>query len=149
MHRRLAAIGCHWKIWRLWMTIIAVEQEQGLSLVDDWRHCCSCSWLKALLQLFMTEGIAAVVHDWKWEVQLQWDVDNLCSHIRLCRHSLSIWCSTLVQANLSLATSPLMLQFSFDNEPLSDLFLYFSSFFSISAIDLRWGNLLFILVHAW
>jgi len=42
-------------------------------------------------------------------VQLQLDVEKQCFYRRLCRHSLSIWSSTLVQADLSLATSPLML----------------------------------------
>ena len=61
----------------------------------------------------MTEGIAVVVHDWKGEVQLQWDMNKQCSHRILCRHSLSLWCSTLVQADLSLAASPLLLSTSF------------------------------------
>ena len=65
-----------------------------------------------------------VVHDWKGEVQLQRDMDKQCSHIRLCRHSLSIWCSTLVQADLSLATSPLMLSTFF-----VIMSLYLTSFF--------------------
>jgi hypothetical protein len=45
-NRKLAAIMCSWNMWRLWMTISAVEREQGLSLIDDWRHCYRCSWLK-------------------------------------------------------------------------------------------------------
>jgi len=45
-NRKLATIMCSWNIWRLWMTISAVEREQGLSLIDDWRHCYRCSWLK-------------------------------------------------------------------------------------------------------
>jgi hypothetical protein len=61
----------------------------------------------------MTGGIAIIVHDWKREVQLQLDVDKQCFHRRLCRHSLSIWSSTLVQADLSLATPSLMLSTSF------------------------------------
>jgi hypothetical protein len=46
MHRKLAAIGCHWQMWRRWTLNNATEQEPKLSLVDDWRHCCCCSWLK-------------------------------------------------------------------------------------------------------
>jgi hypothetical protein len=45
-NRKLAAIMCSWNMRRLWTTISAVEWEQRLSLVDDWRHCCHCSWLK-------------------------------------------------------------------------------------------------------
>jgi len=39
-------IWCHWKMWRRWTINRAADQEQKLSLVDDWRHCCGYSWLK-------------------------------------------------------------------------------------------------------
>jgi len=55
-NRKLAAIICSWNIWRLWTTISAVEREQGLSLVDDWRHCCHCSWLKRRGATLMERG---------------------------------------------------------------------------------------------
>jgi len=32
-------------MWRRWTINRAADQEQKLSLVDDWSHCC-CSWLK-------------------------------------------------------------------------------------------------------
>jgi len=46
IHRRLIAIRCHWKMWRRWTINNATEQEQRMSLVDDWRHCRCCSLLK-------------------------------------------------------------------------------------------------------
>ena len=45
MHRRLIVIWCHWKMWRRLTINRAADQEQKLSLVDDWSHCY-CSWLK-------------------------------------------------------------------------------------------------------
>jgi len=46
-NRKLAAIMCSWNMRRLWTTISTIEREQGLSsLIDDWRHCCHCSWWK-------------------------------------------------------------------------------------------------------
>jgi hypothetical protein len=94
MHKRLAVIWCHWKMWRRWTINNATEQEPRLSLADDWRCCCRCSWLKR-------RGATSM------------GLDKQCSHRRLCRHSLSIWCSTLVRVDLNLATSPLMLSTSF------------------------------------
>jgi hypothetical protein len=36
----------HWQIHKHISTERALSREQRLSLVDDWRHCCRCSWLK-------------------------------------------------------------------------------------------------------
>ena len=33
-------------MWRRWTLNCATGKESELSLVDDWRHCCCCSWLK-------------------------------------------------------------------------------------------------------
>ena len=61
-------------MWRRWVIISATEQEQRLSLVDDWRHWCSYSWLKRI-------G-AASIGRWK-AVFLQKTVQTFPFHLNL------------------------------------------------------------------
>jgi hypothetical protein len=74
-----------------------------------------------------------------------WDTDYQCFHKRLCKHSLCILevQHLFKQIYESSYFTFDAFQFSFDNEPLSDPFLYFPSFSRSNAVNLRWGNLCF------
>ena len=113
-NRKLAAIICSWNIWMLWTTISAVEREQGLSLVDDWRHCCHCSWLKR-------RGATSMEHE-----QVVFPARD-CADVPFPLLKLNTYSTDLWVELLHLYCS----QLPFDNDPLSKPFLHYPSFFTI------------------
>jgi len=87
------------------------------------------SWWPEALLLFMTEKLVGGICCCSWLRRGAASIrrGQQCSHRRLCRHSLSIWCSTLVQADLSLAASSLM---------LSTFFLQWASLWPLSSFPI-------------
>jgi hypothetical protein len=130
-NRKLATIICSWNIWRLWTTISAVEREQGLSLVDDWRHCCHCSWLKRRGATSMERG------------QVVFPARD-CADVPFPFLKLNTYSNRF----MSRATSPLLhcSQLPFDNKPLSNPCLHSPSP-SVQQTSGR-GNLCFNRVYA-